>query len=48
MSMRFRSGIMVYILTGKVMTVYTSNGVKVWTKFFNSVDEAREEFMALV
>lgn len=48
MSMRFRSGVLVYILTGKVMTVYTLDGVKVWTKFFKSVNEAREEFLALV
>lgn len=48
MSMRFRSGRMVYILTGKVMSVYTTKGVKVWAKFFKSVDEAREEFLALL
>lgn len=48
MSMRFSSGRMVYILTGKVLTVYTNGGEKVWTKFFSSVDEAREEFLALV
>ena len=46
--MRFRSGVMVYILTGKVMSVYTTDGTKVWCKFFNTIDEAREQFLALV
>lgn len=48
MSMRFRSGRMIFILTGKVLSVYTSDGTKVWCKFFPSIDVAREEFLALV
>ncbi len=40
----FNSGPLRYCLTGNCLSVYDSNGKKLWCKFFESIKKAREIF----
>ncbi len=43
----FNSGALRYSLVGNCLSVYDSNGKKLWFKFFESIKKAREIFAEL-
>lgn len=45
--LEFTSGKLRYCLTGSVLTVFDSDGTKLWHKFFKSVEVARKTFLKL-
>lgn len=45
--LEFNSGSLRYSLTGNCITVFNKSGVKIWHRFFESVEVARKAFLEL-